>query len=512
MTVEHWWMPFLLSFATLAAPMGGWTQSEATKGRIPVPTLSTAGDEVVIGSDGKHAVLLRHPGRAPLDWSGAITFIADTDGSPHKFARAEPWGKAPVVHRAWESLGDIVHVDIDPLHDLAVISAHDGRRFRVWLSARDRGNAGGEEQWSEPWAVPALEGFQGDASFAMFDPQEVAEGDILLSLRPAPNAMEGWGSRGHWKGGLDVARILRRGGYRELHWLDEFNSEHNEWALTPHPVCGAWLSTDAGGGKDVNIEWCPQLPASDGSDTATLDGQSLRVTCSGRPVPGMVWSALSGEDGVPLARRMTDDSGLISLTGLTAQRSLTWKGERNFPRECDRGLVEWLDENGRVIQRFVMRDDGWSLTLLAALRIEGWDVMAVDASSLPGATQAAGLGEAPAWVVFHPLGTAGMTDGDLVRLKTLAQHVRQHPEDLIRVVGHASADGDADGNVALAMERARQVAVRLEFAGLPSSQIRFEGRGSGSPLLECPPGVQCPTGPLARSRRTELHLEIGKRP
>ena len=72
--------------------------------------------------------------------------------------------------------------------------------------------------------------------------------------------------------------------------------------------------------------------------------------------------------------------------------------------------------------------------------------------------------------------------------------------------------GNADDNVQLAKERARQVAVQLEFAGVSPRRIRVEGHGFDRPMVQCPSGMACPEGIQERSRRTELYLIPNRRP
>ena len=116
--------------------------------------------------------------------------------------------------------------------------------------------------------------------------------------------------------------------------------------------------------------------------------------------------------------------------------------------------------------------------------------------------------EGPAdWMVFHKVGAMALSPQDRIHIRTLATQLKGRPEDVIRITGHASIDGDPQTNAKLAEERARHVAAQLEFAGLRADQIRYEGMGTAHPFSTCPPGVVCPQGTLERSRRTELHIE-----
>ena len=474
-----------------------------------VPSLASSQDDIVVGSDGRQVIQRVRHGR-DVPWSAAVTRIALVDGAPWKCTVPRDWDRKPLDRENWTEVGDILHVDIDPRQGMAVISAAQGEKMAVWLSAEDA-----EGEWSAPWPLPALASWGGDAAFAMFDATEGRDGDILVALRPRNGDVAGLEVEGQWTGGFDVARVHRRGGYQTAAFLEALNTSGDEWALAPHPIGGGWLSAERmGGAGGVDPWWCADIPLGTEVPEAAPDwsGHTMVFLCSGQPAEGTVWAVEDAATGTPMLRMMTDAQGSMSMDRLPRDRDLEWKMVRNPPRSCPNAMLEWRDADGRVIQRFPLAPGTWSVRMLAAMGLGAWSISCQDQSSLPTVKANMDGGEGPQWLVFHPAGSAELGREDERRLTQWAAQLKEHPEDRVLVVGHASTDGGEAANVALAEERARSVAARLEFAGLPSSQIRFEGRGSRRPLTTCPDGVDCPEDLQARSRRTELHLLFGDRP
>ena len=475
--------------------------------------ISTPADEVVLGSDGHQLILLSRP-RGDKHWTDGTTRIARIGSAPWTTQPASAWGHVPSREPAWEDLGALIHVDIDPIAGMAVISALDGGKHRVWLSGKQP-----DDTWSTPWPVRVLDRDGVQATFAMFDPAADRRGDLLVAVRPAgrEGEMSLPGRKGQWKGGWDVCRIPRRGNYAEVWFLDDLNTTADEWALAPHPVAGGWLSTERMAGEGgVDVWWCPDIPVAE--DAAGMGGDltahTLTVECGGRPLAGLAWSVVDLESGVVVDEVVTDLDGVARLDRLQEDARYRWDAVPPIPT-CPRAVATWRDGQGDVIQTFTLFPGAWTLNMLTAMDIGAWRVRALDRSRLPRPMEPAITADiargAAAWVVFHGLGSSDLAAGDILRIKEWARDWKQK-DGVLLVLGHASSDGDPVANRRLAEERARQVAVHLEFAGIPPERLRVEGRGSQQPLLRCPDGVRCPEDAMARSRRTELHPLPSRRP
>jgi len=513
-TLRHAVLSALGALSLMWSPYSGFGQS-ATPQQIRCTHVKGAagtGDEVVLGVDGTQLFMLVHPTEAPLDWEGADTRMATLDGAPWRAVRPEVWGTVPQQAEAWKGAGRIIHLDIDPLSGMAVLTAMAGGKSTIWLSARS-----GEDTWSEPWKVPALEAFDGLAAFAGFDGQQGREGDILVALRPNMEAREALPqpSEGVWKGGYDMARIHRLGGYSQWTLLDPINTAGDEMSLVAAPGVGGWLSAERLGGEGgLDVWWCPEIPegskALPAAGEGFLTGHKLEVRCGSERIKGLSWQ-VTAEAGFPVCRAKPDAEGAVDLSMLEAGRSYAFNLLGRPPEFCRSATAEWRDERGQLVRRFNLGGSTWSLSFIATLALPGWSVMGGDQSELPEVADRLTTDRLADWIVFHDLGAVGVTKEDRDQLKAFAGQLAARPSDVVLIVGHASSDGEPEANAVLAAERARHVAAQLEFAGLPSSQIRFEGKGDLLPMEACPPGVACPEGSLARSRRTELYIRIGTR-
>jgi len=209
----------------------------------------------------------------------------------------------------------------------------------------------------------------------------------------------------------------------------------------------------------------------------------------------------------------SDAQGRVDLGDLKSDRTYAFELRGNPPGDCPEAFAEWRDEEGQLLRRVRLAGKVWSLSLLTAMPLGGWRAIRDDLSRLPEEEEVPVVKvepKDPDWVVFHGLGALTLSKQDRDHIRQLAQRVKQRPQDVIYIRGHASIDGDPAINAVLADERARHVAAQLEFAGLDAGQIRFRGLGTSMPLIKCPPGIQCPKGALERSRRTELHIDVAK--
>ena len=476
---------------------------------------ATAGHELVLGTDGHKIVLLTTPNETEgrPNWAKGETRIAELQAGPGSSDVPKAWGRVPTRDAAWADVGDILHVDIDPTSGMAVISAVERTRLSIWLSARQP-----DGLWTPPWPVPLLEFWRGDAAFAMFDVQSGREGDLLVALRPNEDGAVHPAFEGAWTGGFDVVRIPRRGNYARAHILTALNSPGDEWALAPHPLAGGWLATDGrSGAGGVDPWWVRHLPGAEGEETTAaetkmLAGHALTVRCAGEPIAGVRWTLEDDGTRMPVTELISDADGRVALDGLSIDRGTRWVAERPAGISCPTAMAEWTDGSGQVIQRFSLMGDVWRLNLLAAMAIGGWEVNAIDRTTLPVLSPVV-AGNRPAdWVVFHAMGSPSVSKQGSIDLKAWALECRRAEDVQVLVMGHASPDGRAQDNVRLAKERARQVAAYLEFAGVPPQRIRVEGHGSDRPMVRCPEGVDCPESLAERSRRTELYLISVQRP
>lgn len=92
-------------------------------------------------------------------------------------------------------------------------------------------------------------------------------------------------------------------------------------------------------------------------------------------------------------------------------------------------------------------------------------------------------------------GKADLTDDAKFVLHDLAQLMEKHPELRLKLIGHTSAEGDAEFNQRLSESRAQAAVDFLVSQGIAAERLEAEGRGSSEPLDENNPEV---------NRRTEF--------
>ena len=493
---------FVAVLFLVAMGVSGAAQSEPLLEHIG--GMASGQHDIVLGSDGDQVIVLRQPVNTASPWAGAQTHLATIMGSPWLVERPVQSDLVPDQATAWEGLGKLLHVDIDPSSGMAVLSTFKENRHSIWFSARKPDNT-----WSDPWRAPALEPLHGEAAFAMFDLAEGREGDVVFAFKPdQKDECSGAGWKGQWKGGYDIARLPRRGGYNAVWFLDPINTTAHEWAMAPHPMGGGWLSAERLNGLGgADPWWCSAIPLDHlpvEMSGLFMNGHTLTVYCGSAPLEGVEWTVQDAKTGSAVLQSSSDASGQVALDRLRSEGHYQWVAKP--VSSCLQATATWTNASGEVVQRFVLLGGTWRINMLTALDVGSWQVRPTDRSRLPRLAPIHNNNLEVEWVVFHAIGSPGIRAGDSQRLKSWANEWKQSTKGQVLVMGHASVDGDPEDNRKLANERARQVAAQLEFAGLSPDQIRVEGWGSERPLLRCPEGVSCPRGDQERSRRTELYL------
>jgi outer membrane protein OmpA-like peptidoglycan-associated protein len=84
-------------------------------------------------------------------------------------------------------------------------------------------------------------------------------------------------------------------------------------------------------------------------------------------------------------------------------------------------------------------------------------------------------------IQFRP-DSAELLPGEIARINTLIELLKQAPDRRFLVVGHTADVGNPAGQQRLSVERARTVAELLAESGMPPGAIRYEGRGGTEPV------------------------------
>lgn len=116
------------------------------------------------------------------------------------------------------------------------------------------------------------------------------------------------------------------------------------------------------------------------------------------------------------------------------------------------------------------------------------DPSALGTPPAPGRASARDIASMPAddalIVAFPETATAALTPEARTELLVLAERLRHHPEQHLRVIGHADARGSRGYNRFLGARRARVVAELLLAAGVSGDQIDALSRGEDEPRME----------------------------
>jgi len=85
-------------------------------------------------------------------------------------------------------------------------------------------------------------------------------------------------------------------------------------------------------------------------------------------------------------------------------------------------------------------------------------------------------------------GRADISPANSAKLQLIATRIqaslKDHPDSIVRVVGHTDAQGEASDNMALGMRRAESTRDALVKMGVPAKNIQTESRGQSEPVDE----------------------------
>lgn len=99
-------------------------------------------------------------------------------------------------------------------------------------------------------------------------------------------------------------------------------------------------------------------------------------------------------------------------------------------------------------------------------------------------------------------GSSTISPGGAQKLNQIATVLNENPNEMIRVVGHASTEGAEDRNMALSVRRAEAVANYLASRGVSPSRMTVIGLGESYPLV---PNEQTEAD-RAMNRRVEIEV------
>ena len=105
------------------------------------------------------------------------------------------------------------------------------------------------------------------------------------------------------------------------------------------------------------------------------------------------------------------------------------------------------------------------------------------------------------FLLYFESGGAELTADSEKLLVDLVERSRNRQSLDLSVVGHTDTQGSAEGNEALALQRAQSIAIRLSSMGIASTAISIESHGKRNLLVPTPDETVEP-----RNRRVEVTL------
>ena len=105
------------------------------------------------------------------------------------------------------------------------------------------------------------------------------------------------------------------------------------------------------------------------------------------------------------------------------------------------------------------------------------------------------------FLLYFESGGADLTADSEKLLVDLVERSRNRQSLDLSVVGHTDTQGSAEGNEALALQRAQSIAIRLSSMGIASTAISIESHGERNLLVPTPDETVEP-----RNRRVEVTL------
>ena len=105
------------------------------------------------------------------------------------------------------------------------------------------------------------------------------------------------------------------------------------------------------------------------------------------------------------------------------------------------------------------------------------------------------------FLLYFESGGADLTADSEKLLVDLVERSRNRQSLDLSVVGHTDTQGPAEGNEALALQRAQSIAIRLSSMGIASTAISIESHGERNLLVPTPDETVEP-----RNRRVEVTL------
>ena len=86
--------------------------------------------------------------------------------------------------------------------------------------------------------------------------------------------------------------------------------------------------------------------------------------------------------------------------------------------------------------------------------------------------------------IIFEIGTSTLKEEANTTIESVASAMKENPDLMLQLIGHADAMGDEDKNERLSIERAQKVMERLIASGVDADRISIEGKGETEPVAD----------------------------
>ncbi|MFM7154613.1 MAG: OmpA family protein, partial [Bacteroidota bacterium] len=106
--------------------------------------------------------------------------------------------------------------------------------------------------------------------------------------------------------------------------------------------------------------------------------------------------------------------------------------------------------------------------------------------------------------VFYEYNKTTLNQSAIRYLDALLEVMNRYPNMEISLLAHTDTRGDADLNMVLTEERAKNARIYLVYKGIDESRILARGMGETQPRNQCKEGVECSDEEHQQNNRLEI--------